>query len=187
MSTIRANNFLDGAGGNTATINGDVALNRSTNINLEVAVASTSGTAIDFTGIPSWVKRITILFVAVSTNGSSGVQVQLGDSGGIETSGYLGSTTVLGAGAVTVNLSSGFLLNYDAVAGAANSRYGSITISKVGGNVWAAQGIVSLTDATRLVVISGAKELSSTLDRLRVTTVSGSDTFDAGTLTISWE
>ena len=52
------------------------------------SVASTSGTSIDFTSIPSWVKRITVMFDGVSTNGTSNLQVQIGDSGGIENTGY---------------------------------------------------------------------------------------------------
>ena len=42
------------------------------------AVASTSGTSIDFTGIPSWVKRITVMFNGVSTSGTSFKQIQIG-------------------------------------------------------------------------------------------------------------
>jgi hypothetical protein len=55
---------------------------------LTTSVNTTSGTSIDFTGIPSWVRRITVMLLAVSTNGTSGVQIQLGDSGGVETTGY---------------------------------------------------------------------------------------------------
>ena len=49
--------------------------------------ASTSGTSIDFTSIPSWVKRITLMFNGVSTNGTSNYQIQIG-SGSVTTSGY---------------------------------------------------------------------------------------------------
>jgi len=70
---------LDGSA--SVTINNGAVLG----ITSGTAVASTSGTSIDFTGIPSWVKRITVMFDVVSTNGSAIILIQLGDSGGIET------------------------------------------------------------------------------------------------------
>lgn len=54
------------------------------------AVATTSGTSIDFTGIPSWAKKITVMFSAVSTNGTSPIQVQIG-AGSVSNSGYVGT------------------------------------------------------------------------------------------------
>jgi hypothetical protein len=54
------------------------------------AQASTSGTSINFTDIPSWVKRITVMFNGVSTSGTSIRQAQLG-AGSVTTSGYTSS------------------------------------------------------------------------------------------------
>jgi hypothetical protein len=84
------------AGTNTVTIpavTGTAVISgQNSAITAGTAVASTSGTSIDFTSIPSWVKRITVMIAGVSTNGSSIIQIQLGDSGGVETSGYTGTT-----------------------------------------------------------------------------------------------
>ena len=151
------------------------------------AVASTSGTSIDFTSIPSWVERITIMFQGVSTNGSSITQIQLGTSGGIVTSSYLGSGFIA-ADANTpaiVNMSSGFLTSGFGAAG--YIRHGSIVISNITGNSWVAHGITGQSDSTRINMCGGSISLSGTLDRVRITTVNGTDTFDAGSINILYE
>ena len=75
------------------------------------AVASTSGTSIDFTGIPSWVKRITVMLNGVSTNGTSPKLVQLG-SASISTTGYLSSgLTASSAGTLVTSSTAGMLIN----------------------------------------------------------------------------
>jgi len=148
------------------------------------SVASTSGTSIDFTGIPSWVKRITVMFNAVSTNGSSLLQIQLGDSGGVETTGYVSLVTGLGT---QNNLTSGLL-----VIAAGNAGYvitGLITIINLGSNSYVSS-TVTTTDASLgngALVGAGRKTLSDTLDRVRITTVNGTDAFDAGSINILYE
>jgi hypothetical protein len=79
-------------------------------LTLDTAKASTSGTFVDFTSIPSWVKRVTVMFAGVSTNGSSVIQVQLGDSGGVEVTGYLGCGGLIQntSSSQTANFTSGF-------------------------------------------------------------------------------
>jgi hypothetical protein len=152
------------------------------------AVASTSGTSIDFTGIPSWVKRITVLFSGVSTNGSSIVIVQLGDSGGIEATGYLGAcvTTSTGPTISASNFSASFLTS---TARASTSvSHGSLVLTALNSsNTWVANGIFTGSDAAYAQTLSGSKALSNTLDRIRITTGNGTDTFDAGTINILYE
>jgi hypothetical protein len=150
------------------------------------SVASTSGTSIDFTSIPSWVKRITVMFSEVSTNGSSVVQVQLGDSGGIETSGYLGASSEISAAVSSSNYTSGFGIQG---ASASNIRHGIITISLLNSstNTWSVGAAMSLSNLAYTIITSGSKSLSATLDRVRITTVNGTDTFDAGTINILYE
>ena len=170
--TITANGLIIGTG--TAQL-----------IKLETAKATTSGTTVDFTGIPSWAKKITVMFNGVSTNGTSKVQIQLGDSGGIETSGYLGtSANVFNAVSPSVSgLTSGFI--NEAVL-ATNIRHGLYTISLVDTslNLWTCFGAVSPSDTLGIFITAGSKTLSSTLDRIRITTVNGTDTFDAGSVNI---
>jgi hypothetical protein len=148
--------------------------------------ASTSGTSIDFTGIPSWVKRITIMFNGVSTGGTSIKQIQLGDSGGFETTGYLGTGVQL-TDAQSVNaatITTGFGIRS---ALAADTLNGAVVITNLTNNTWVAQG--ALTDSSRGAgyLVGGAKALSATLDRVRITTVNGTDAFDAGSINILYE
>jgi len=150
------------------------------------AVASTSGTSIDFTGIPSWVKRITVMFNGVSTNGTSNILFQLGTSSGIDVTGYLGSVTRFGVSALGSAFSSaGFPLNLNA---ATEVYAGAITFSLIGSNAWAASGNFGASNgATYIFVCGGSKTLAGTLDRIRITTVNGTDTFDAGSINILYE
>jgi len=177
-----ANAALPKAGGTmTGVITYDAAQPRLVS---GTSVASTSGTSIDFTSIPSWVKRITVMFAGVSTNGTSSVLAQLGDAGGIETTGYGGSSTLLGTTAVTDNYTTGF---GDRNQNAAAVRTGAWTLSLVGSNTWVCSGVIGRSDSTALTTTAGTKTLSDTLDRIRITTVGGINTFDAGSINILYE
>ena len=144
-----------------------------------------SGTSVDFTSIPSWVKRITVMFNGVSTNGTSNILVQLGDSGGIETTGYASGAGYGTAGGQFTNSTAGFIL--DPSASATALRSGSMVISLLGSNAWASQSVVYSSTATTSVSGGGSKTLSDTLTQVRITTVNGTDTFDAGTINILYE
>ena len=155
---------------------------------LGTAQASTSGTSIDFTGIPSWVKRITIMYSGVSTNGTSNWLVQLGDSGGIENTGYLGVGTFLGATTSGTNYTAGFGFS---VGGAGHILHGTVVLTLLSSstNSWTCMGSLGGTGTAAGFIYStaGAKSLSGTLDRVRLTTVNGTDTFDAGSVNILYE
>jgi hypothetical protein len=148
---------------------------------------TTSGTSIDFTGIPSWVKRITVMFNGVSTNNVSAVTVRLGTSGGIETSNYFGAATATyAAGNSAISFSSGF--EEIGLATAAATRYGALMFNNVSGNTWSVQGIYGSIGGVPITVqFGGMKSLAGTLDRLRLTTVNGTDTFDAGSVNLLLE
>lgn len=146
------------------------------------AVASTSGTSIDFTGIPSWVKRVTVMFSGVSTNGTSIPLIQLGDSGGIENTGYVSSANYSTS---TSDSSAGFIILYAVVASSSNHG-GSIILSNLSGNTWVSNG--NMTDnGGRNSSSAGYKTLSDVLTQVRITTVNGTDTFDAGSINILYE
>jgi len=149
------------------------------------AVASTSGTSIDFTSIPSWVKRITVMFDGVSTSGSSIVQVQIG-SGSVTTSGYAGSSTGLG-GATTTNLYTSGLAIFTNNESSSAVRVGQAVITLVSGNTWAMTSNVGLTNIATICLSASAVTLGGVLDRVRITTVNGTDTFDAGSINILYE
>lgn len=147
-------------------------------LTLTAVATTTSGTSIDFTNIPSWAKRVTLLLDGVSTNGSARVMVQLGDSGGPETSGYTGTIHGdAGGSALSNQHSSGFIVDYSGYA--SRARYGHVVLENIAGNTWLAS--ISVTGSDNSVMNgAGGKTLSDTLDRIRLTT-DGSNTFDAGT------
>lgn len=147
------------------------------------AVASTSGTSIDFTGIPSWVRRITVMFNGVSTNGTSSFIVQLGDAGGIETTGYVGS------GCNGPNAAVSFTTGFPCVVGvaAAFTYNGNAVITTLGSNAWSGNAIMGAGGGGNPQYGGAAKTLSDTLTQVRITTVNGTDTFDAGSINILYE
>ena len=147
------------------------------------AQASTSGTSIDFTSIPSWVKRITVMLNGVSTNGTSIPQVQIG-AGSFTTSGYVSSAASVSSSPVITSATTGFLLVGQ--GNAANLINGLLTIYAVGSNLWVAS--VSGSISTVVALCGGGNvTLGGTLDRVRITTVNGTDTFDAGSINILYE
>lgn len=149
------------------------------------AVASTSGTSIDFTSIPSWVKRVTVLFSSVSTNGTSQVQIQIG-SGSFQTTGYRGSVETSATTVNAATVTTGLALERTGGVGAANSRNGMATFTLLGSNIYAGVAQIGY-EAAQLSQSACAVTLSGTLDRVRITTVNGTDTFDAGSINILYE
>lgn len=155
-------------------------------ITAATAQASTSGTSIDFTSIPSWVKRITVMLSGVSTSGSSLLLVRVGTSGGIVSTGY---DSTANAGIIAgqyQNITSAFCITYN--AGATSRFKGAIVLTNITGNTWVQTGLTS-DSVVNLVNTqsSGDVTLSGTLDRVRITTVNGTDTFDAGSINILYE
>jgi hypothetical protein len=151
------------------------------------AVASTSGTSITFSSLPTWVKRITVIFNGVSTSGTSNYLVQIG-AGSITSTGYLGASLASQAGASSAaggTGTSGFVVA-DAVA-AAYIYNGSLLIQNISGNIWIQSGTLVANTAARASVSGGNVTLSGTLDRVVITTQNGTDTFDAGSINILYE
>jgi hypothetical protein len=153
---------------------------------LLAAQASTSGTFIDFTAIPSWVKRITVMLDAVSFAGTAHMLIQIG-SGSLTTSGYAswstflqGTTTTAGA----ISSSAGFVVYMNA---AANIVTGTFVLNLVGYNTWLGQGIGVYSNNGAQMFAAGKVALSGALDRVRITRSDASDTFDAGAISISYE
>ena len=148
------------------------------------AVASTSGTSIDFTGIPAWCKKITVMFNVVSTNGASDYLVQIG-SGSPTTSGYAGSSSVITTGVGTRNFTTGFGIYNNIAAGTIFS--GAMTIMTMGSNLWVSSGAFGMSGSIGTMPTGGSVTLGGTLDRVRITTVNGTDAYDAGSVNIMYE
>ena len=145
---------------------------------------STSGTFIDFTGIPSWVKRITVMFNEVSTNGTSNYLVQIGDAGGIEATGYKNNCQV---GTTATSSTTGFMILNSVISATTASGSCVLTLLNAASYLWTQQAILSGTNGTNVYQSSGMKALSETLTQVRITTVNGTDTFDAGSINIMYE
>jgi hypothetical protein len=149
----------------------------------DTAKASTSGTSVDFTGIPSWVKRVTAMFSGVSTNGTSVVLVQLG-AGSVTTSGYLGAASINTSATLSAAYTTGFGITQQ--TNAADVQHGLIILTNVSSNTWVASTSMARSDAATSQG-AGSVTLSGALDRVRITTVNGTDTFDAGSINILYE
>jgi hypothetical protein len=146
----------------------------------KATAVSASGTSVDFINLPSWVTRITVLFNGVSTNGTSNLLIQLG-SGSFTTTGYTSSAWTNAATAAT----NGFLITQSLTA--ATGQNGAVTITNITSNTWSAFGVLAFSNASLGNASGGSVSLSGTLDRVRITTVAGTDTFDAGTINIMYE
>jgi hypothetical protein len=148
------------------------------------AVATTSGTSVTLTtAIPAWAKRVSLQVVGLSASGTSPIELRLNG----ETSGYLGAVGAQNNGAVGCeNHGSGFKLDSTAPSGAA-TRHGQIVLTLMGSNTWVIQGALGQSDGTRIAYTGGSKALSAALTSLALTTSSGSETFDAGSVGVMWE
>jgi hypothetical protein len=146
-----------------------------------------SGTSVDFTSIPSWVKRITVMFAGVSTNSTSLVQVQIGSSS-FSTSGYTSQASFSNAATCFITATTGFAIEPSACGSATNNRHGFLVLTLITGNTWVASGAIGSTLQQGSIACSGTSPaLGGTLDRVRITTVNGTDTFDAGSINILYE
>ena len=156
-------------------------------LTLATAQNTTSGTSIDFTGIPSWVKRITVMFRAVSSNGSSQHLIRLGTSSGFSATGYSSYTGWFSsAGGATAVSSTGLVIHHGINA---DTKQAHMTITLVSGTTWVASHCGGYTNGTTnfALVGGGSVTLADTLDRIRLTTANGTDAFDAGSVNIMYE
>lgn len=147
------------------------------------AVASTSGTSISFTGIPSWAKRITVMFNGVSLSGTASPLIQIG-SGSVTSTGYLSYASVTDTASGSTSSTSGFVIYSNT---AAALIYGTMQIILVSGNAYVGSGCMAMGTSARSTTFGGNVTLSGALDQVRITTTNGTDTFDAGSINIMYE
>jgi hypothetical protein len=151
------------------------------------AVASTSGTSIDFPSIPSWVKRITVMFSGVSLSGTAAPLVQIG-AGSVANTGYLSASTyTTGATGATATATTGYLINSAGTASYIISGTFTLSLLNSSTGLWVASGFFAFDNLAYTIGMAGTKTLSGTLDRVRITTGNGTDTFDAGSINILYE
>jgi hypothetical protein len=178
--------------GTTGTFSGDVTANGlTTELRPLVLMTAktwnwnglTTNTSIDFDTIPSWAKRVTVLFNTVSTGGSSGKIIQIG-SATYDTSGYLGSESNIHAAVGSANVTNGFGIRS---VSPGDIIHGTVTLSNVNGNTWVASGVLALSNTASTLLVSGSRALTGPMDRVRITTAGGTDTFDAGWINVMYE
>jgi hypothetical protein len=170
------------AGSNTVTL---PAATGTISLLTQATAVTASGTSVDFTGIPSWAKRITVMFSGVSSNGTSIKQIQLGTSGGIQSTSYSGGIGVLSLNSVAgTSVTTGMGIYSNA---AADIFSGVATIVNVSANIWALSFSGGGSTGNFSFISGSSVSLSGTLDRVRITTVNGTDTFDAGSINVMWE
>lgn len=147
---------------------------------VSATAVTASGTAVTFIGIPAWVRRITIMLSGVSTTGTSQIVARIG-SGSITSTGYTSSASSSGG---NNSDTTGFLLTN----GVANSDTlsGAVQILNLSGNIWVESGVMATLNGSARMS-GGTVTLTGILDRIQVTTLSGTDTFDAGTINIMYE
>lgn len=164
------------------------AYDRATNglVTADTVKNSTSGTNVDFTGIPAGVKRVTVMLNGVSLSGTALIRFRLGDSGGFVTSGYNGAGSVISAGSATVNQTAGFDI-YSNVTNASYVFSGAIRFNNITGNTWIADGVFCSHSVAWTHTVAGVLVMSNALTQVRVTTSNGTDTFDAGSINIFYE
>ena len=148
-------------------------------------VSASGSTSVDFTSMPSWINAITVMFSDISTNGTSFMLVQLGTSSGFATSGYVSTCNDLdgGGGSSSNSSTAGLIMRVQAAAGIIN---GLMNIAYMGSNRWAAN-VTCMSNTSVVFMGGGTVTLGGTLDRVRITTVNGTDAFDTGTLNVSYQ
>jgi hypothetical protein len=221
LAALDSANILVGNGSNVATkvaVTGDVTISNAgvtaignnkvvtamiTDANVTPAKLSqpltlataqnASSNNVEFTGIPSWVKRITVMFNGVSANGTAALAIRAGTSSGLATSGYTSacasidySTTNTTNGSGSTMTDSFRIDGYTSTA--ASAIHGSFVLTNVSGNVWAGEGTFTVTGVARVAMLSGTVSLGGTLDRVAiVANVVSSQSFDAGSVNIMYE
>ena len=179
------------AGSNTITLQAATATSSINTLGTALAYnwnGLTTNTTLDFTGLPSWVKRITVMFSGVSTNSTSNILVRLGTGATptYATSGYDSTSSTIAAASTIVNSTTGFVLQTSST-GAAQLNSGSWTITNITGNTWVSSGVTTEgATANRTTISAGTVTLGAALTAVRITSVTP-DTFDAGSVNILYE
>jgi len=177
--------LADGSADQAIVTNGSGVLSFADRSRFERSTAITvSGTSATFSSIPSWARKITFAFVGISLNSAAHYLIRIGDSGGMETTGYQSTSNFLTGGVTSSSISSSFGISL--YSGAAhNSLSGQVVLSNYSGNAWAFTGLFDYSNTTGTTgMTAGYKGLTGTLDRLQLLADDGTSTFDSGTINI---
>jgi len=188
--TVQVGQFITGTGvtaGTTITALGTGTGGTGTyTVSTTQTTASTTITVIgvDFTGIPSWVDRITVMFNAVSLSSTANLLVQGGVGGTIDNSGYASTSTgTSGGSGGTATNTTGYVIR--GTSGTI-SFSGHMVLTLVGSNIWVSSHTGTFDASSSSIFGGGTNTFSGTLDTIRITSTS-TDTFDAGSINILYE
>jgi hypothetical protein len=172
------------AGSNTITVQaatGTMSVNT-----LSSVVTPTSGTAVTFTGIPSWTKRITVMMTGVTYSATVGMNIQIG-SGSVTTSGY--TSTGAAINTTTTNSSNGSgtgIQTHSGYTGPVSGQF-VLTLVNPATNLWLGSGTFVFSGTTAVSTATGYIALAGVLDRVQVNTTVGTATISAGSINILYE
>jgi len=172
--------IIDGSASVTINSGAVLGITQGTAVSNPTSPVSSS---IDFTSIPSYVKRITVMFSGVSLSGTDNIIIKLGTSGGIVSSGYNSACGNIATSTASVATSTAGFVSFFGTA--AFTQMGSVTITNITGNVWVASGVIR-NSTSNINYLAGDISLGGTLDRVQIAT-NGSNTFDAGSINILYE
>lgn len=145
-----------------------------------------TGTSFDFTSIPSGVTMIVITFNQVSTNGTAGMVVQVGDAGGIETTTYVGRAGWADGVGTAVDVTAGLPVSTAMVAAQTLTGVVTLHLQDPATFLWVSEAVFHRSATTIVGLSSGRHDgLDSELTTVRITTTAD-DNFDAGNVNIAY-
>jgi hypothetical protein len=186
LSTGTGNSVLDTGATITSPIFAGTPGGVGVLTSMSATPVSASGTAVTFSGIPAWAKRVTIMLDGISLVSTGIPMLRLGVAGGPEVTGYTGIVSVIGTGvSVRATSTAGFELL--TASAAAFLIKGTITLTHIGSNIWCVNSMVGDAVSTYLFLSTGSKPLAGALTQIVLTTAAGTDTFDAGTINVMYD
>jgi hypothetical protein len=144
---------------------------------------SLSGTNVDITGIPAGTNEVVLHIASMSTNGTSLPLLVLGDSGGFETSNYIGANSMPYAGPNWLGNTFSAAFELTPVIVASTVFSGMIILRRLGGNFWSVSWNLALSSSPAVSFGAGYKQLSDELTQVRLIMANATDTFDSGSVT----
>lgn len=156
----------------------------SSGLTLDTEQATTSGTTKDFT-IPAGAKRITVMLNGVSIDAAAKIGLQLGDSGGIEATGYSGRCNIQTDTGNDVSATSTTQFDLSSGTSASNAMTGHVVLARINSTpTWIVSAVLSNGGGTEFVfTLAGAKTLSAELTTVRLM----GGTFDSGVVNVLYE
>lgn len=167
-------------------LNGTTGVQGNSGAFVAGTAVTASGTSISFTGIPSWVKRITVMYSSLTkASGTSALAVRIGPAGGVVSSGYLGASMYNNGGGAAAVQTTAFCINNGNSSG--DVVHGITVISNITGNTWCCTSILAQSNTAYFLFGGGSVALSGALTQLQLTNLTGTDTFGSGTVNILYE